>query len=214
MSKGLGRKRVADSRDGNYLIRSILPKRISITSKYWYDNTPFLNQGSTSQCVAYSLTHWLYASPIIQGGLRPQELYQQAQKVDEWEGENYDGTSVRAGAKVLQDNGYIKEFRWAWDLQTLIDAVLTKGPVVVGTTWYEDMFYPKDGVVKVGGSAAGGHAWLITGVNTKTRLFRAKNSWGQSWGKNGRFWISFDDMDTLVKDYGEVLLAIENKKSP
>lgn len=216
-TNGLGRRRVADARDHNFLIKAVLPKSITKTSQYWFDNGWWGDQGYTSQCVGYSLAHFAEDGPVTQTGtapiIKPSFIYNEARKIDEWEGEDYDGTSVRAGAKVLQREGFISSFLWAWDLKTMIDAVLMKGPVVVGTTWYESMFYPDSkGLIKVGGNVAGGHAWVVNGVNTKTKLFRLKNSWGKSWGLNGRAFISFDDMDFLIKDYGEILLAVENKK--
>ena len=33
-------------------------------------------------------------------------LYHEAQKVDEWPGEDYDGTSVRAGLDILRKRGH------------------------------------------------------------------------------------------------------------
>ena len=57
------------------------------------------------------------------------------------------------------------------------------GPVVVGTYWYSSMFYPdRNGLIKINGGIAGGHAYVINGVDKTKKLFRIKNSWGQSWG--------------------------------
>lgn len=213
----LGRRRVADSRDENFLIKSILPNvPKSIKARYWNDSGWWGNQGFTSQCVGYSLAHYVEDGPITRQGkapiITPEYIYNEARKVDEWEGEDYEGTSVRAGCKILLREKLISSFRWAWDLQTMIDAVLMTGPVVVGTTWYEEMFYPNsDGLIKVGGDVAGGHAWIVNGVNIETRTFRMKNSWGRDWGNKGRATISFEDMDFLIKDYGEIALMTEIK---
>jgi hypothetical protein len=213
---GLGRLPSADERDKNFLMKTILPKRVSITSKYWDDRGWWGDQGSLPQCVGYSLAHWLENSPMTHKStppvVKPSFIYGEAQKVDEWPGEDYDGTSVRAGAKVLQGMGFIESYLWAFDLATMIDAVLTKGPVVVGTNWYESMFYPTNGLIKVSGGVAGGHAYLINGVNTNNKLFRIKNSWGQSWGINGRAYISFSDMERLIHEDGEVMLGVEINK--
>lgn len=129
-------------------------------------------------------------------------------------GNSYDGTSVRAGAKVLQTKGFIESYLWAWDVNTVIQAVLEKGPVVVGTEWTYDMFFPNidTAIIKPTGNSAGGHAYLINGVNTKKKLFRIKNSWGRVWGNKGHAYISFDDMDKLIRNQGEACLAIEIKK--
>jgi hypothetical protein len=219
IEKKLGRLYIPDDRDTKFQMKSMLPMaEPGVTYKYWWPSGWWGDQGYTPHCVAYSWTHWLAAGPITQkksreGGTAPFDttyLYNEAQKVDEWPGENYDGTSVRAGAKILQKEGYINGYLWAWDLQTTVQALLTAGPVVVGTWWYDGMFYPDDnGLIKISGNKAGGHAYLLDGVNINKQLIRIKNSWGRNWGKNGFAYISFDDMETLIFDQGESCLATE-----
>lgn len=218
----LGRLIKTDERDHKFLISSMLPKKLpGITYKYWWANGWWGNQELTPHCVAFSWAHWLASGPITQklsrvGGKSPYDttvLYNEAQKNDRWDGEDYDGTSVRAGAKMLQMAGYVDGYSWAWDLDTTINAVLTLGPVVVGTWWTYDMFYPNDNdLITATGSKVGGHAYLIDGINVKKKLFRIKNSWGRDWGRNGHAYISFDDMETLILDSGEVCLANEIEK--
>ena len=41
------------------------------------------------------------------------QLFGHSQKLDEWAGENYDGTSVRGAAKYLQKNKKIGNYYWA-----------------------------------------------------------------------------------------------------
>jgi hypothetical protein len=132
------------------------------------------------------------------------------QEVDEWEGSDYDGTSVRAGAKVMQARGYIGEYRWAHDLETTLEALTRVGPVVMGTNWYRSMFTPNSqGVVKAEGPIDGGHAWLLDGANRKQGMARGKNSWNRTWGKKGRFWIPFEVLEKLIIEDGEACLALE-----
>jgi len=215
----LSRIFIPDDRDMRFQISSLLPKQLpNIKYKYWWSSGWWGDQGSTPHCVAYSWIHWLASGPITQknkreGGIAPFDttyLYNEAQKVDAWEGENYDGTSVRAGAKILKNNGFIDQYNWAWDIQTTVNALLTLGPVVVGTWWTHDMLFPnKDGLITATGSKLGGHAYLLDGVNVDKKLLRIKNSWSREWGKKGFAYISFDDMDKLIKDNGEVCLATE-----
>lgn len=216
---GLGRILSPDIKDTKFLIRSALPAKASKRKyRYWNANGYWGDQGPTSQCVGYSWAHWVEDGPVTQPGkgpiVHPSYIYGIAQTMDEWEGEGYAGTSVRAGAKMLQKEGYIGEYLWAWDVDTLIQAVLEKGPVVVGTNWYFDMFYPdvETGLITASGSFQGGHAYVVNGVSLDKRLFRIKNSWGQGWGNNGHAWISFEDMSRLIREHGEVCLATEVKK--
>lgn len=214
--KGLGRHVAIDERDKNYPIESIIPKKIVATEKYWDDEEWWGNQGATPQCVGYAWAHWIEDGPVKHSGIPPiidpTTIYHEAQKIDEWEGEDYSGTSVRAGAKWLKSQDKISSYLWTSDVNTLVDAVLTKGPVVVGTSWYSNMFYPdSNGLIRIGGRLAGGHAYVINGVDKKKRLFRIKNSWGRDWGKGGNAFIGFADMFRLMRSYGEVCLAIEKE---
>lgn len=216
---GLGRIQVTDPNDKKFLMKALLSTAPSVrTSRYWSASGWWGDQAQTSQCVGYSWAHWVEDGPVTQTGkapiVPPLDIYTEAQKIDDFPGENYDGTTVRAGAKVLQDKGFIQSYTWAWDVDTVIQAILEKGPVVVGTNWYYDMFRPNidTAIIMVSGNLAGGHAYVLNGVNIKKKLIRIKNSWGRAWGDKGHAYISFDDMDKLIKSNGEACLAIEIKK--
>lgn len=219
LPKPLGRLVAFDINDMEHRMKSILPKKTAgVTQRYWNANGWWGHQGDLPHCVGYAWAHWLEDGPVTQLGTPPilhpsNEIYHAAQRIDEWPGEAYDGTSVRAGAKVLMAAGLIDSYNWAWDLDTMVHALLTAGPVVVGTNWYEEMFYPKNGVIKIGGAAVGGHAYVVNGVNTKTKTCRIKNSWGREWGNKGHVNISFANMERLIAEYGEVCLAIERKRA-
>lgn len=215
----LGRQYVADENDKKFLIsdhllKSIKPLAATITSRYWDDNIWWGDQGSTPQCVGYAWAHWIDDGPVYHSGahphIAPSVIYTNAQKLDEWPGENYDGTSVRGGVKYLKNVNVVSNYYWGYDINTLVATVLNLGPVVVGTNWYNAMFFPdKNGLIKIAGSLAGGHAYVINGVATTTKLFRIKNSWGKSWGQGGHAYISFSDMARLINEYGEICLATE-----
>lgn len=221
----LGRTYIEDERDKKYLINNHLNlliqsknnltnPRLKITSKYWDDNGWWGDQKNTPHCVGYSWAHWVDDGPIKHLGqkpfVNPTIIYENAQKLDQWPGENYSGTSVRGGVKYLQKIGRVKNYYWAYDVNTLITTVLNIGPVVVGTNWYKGMFYPdKNGLIKISGPIMGGHAYVINGVDIVKKQFRLKNSWGRKWGKSGSAFISFNDMSKLISEYGEICLATE-----
>lgn len=215
IGKGLGRLPSADEKDRLHLMSAVLPRRVELKTRYW---TPgiVLDQGSTSQCVAYSWTQFLQTSPTrtrlsLLGTDFMFRLYTEAKKNDEWPGEEYEGTSVRAGARILTEWNRLVEYVWAFDAETLKRFVLTRGPAVLGTDWYEEMFYPerhRDTLVAEG-DIAGGHAWLVLGYSESRKAFRMINSWGKTWGQNGRAWVPFATMEQLVAQQGEACSAIE-----
>lgn len=91
-----------------------------------------------------------------------------------------------------------------------MDSVLEIGPVVVVTLWFRDMFFPNsDGLVRATGEKAGGHAYVINGVNRDKGYIRCKNSWDREWGKKGYFFLPIDDMNRLLQMDGECCVPIE-----
>jgi hypothetical protein len=222
MEEKFGRIYSFDARDNKYLIASSPFYSTSKTKRiqYWDDEQWWGDQGRTSECVAYSWIHWLEDGPVYQPAspqpiLNPNTVYKAAQKIDEWPGENYNGTSIRAGAKILQQEGFIQNYYWTRDVNVLANTILNTGPVVVGTYWYSNMMRPnlRTGLMSATGRILGAHAYVINGVDLNRRLFRIKNSWGRKWGLNGRAFISFTDMSRLMRMQGEVCLAIEKIKT-
>jgi phage terminase large subunit GpA-like protein len=87
---------------------------------------------------------------------------------------------------------------------------LEVGPVEVGFNWYATMFdVPASGVLSVSGAIAGGHAFVLNGVNIARGLIRLKNSWSRRWGLNGRAWLRIEDVERLLGEDGEACLATE-----
>ena len=214
---GLGRFAAKDPRDQNHTFGALLKRRAGKpTSKTWRTSRPALDQGQTSRCVAFSWTQFLGAQPIqTRAKVRTEdalnELYHQAQVLDEWPGEDYNGTSVRGGAKALQAAGHLSEYVWGTTLDDLRAFVSQRGPVVIGSDWYEEMFYPEkhDGYLVPEGANAGGHAWLIYGYDAKKDEFRMLNSWGPNWGVKGTAKIRAADMQKLLDTNAEMCSAIE-----
>lgn len=173
------------------------------------------DQGSTPQCVAYAWLGFLHDSPTTYSKppiplIPPKKLYQAAQAMDEWPGEDYEGSSVRGGIKALISLGYKVEYRWATTLNQCVQTILESGPMVVGTDWYEGMNEPnRKGFVSPIGEVLGGHAYVLSGVNTSQEFFRIQNSWGRTWGNNGCAKISFFDFRKLLADQGEACIAME-----
>jgi len=169
-----------------------------------------MNQETSPACVGYAAYHWLDAEPIRQRPMHPNGIYELAKNYDEWEGTQYDGTSIRGAMKVLKLTGHAKEYRFTTNAQTAAHWILEKGPVILGANWYFGMMQTdSSGFVHAHGSLMGGHAVTVFGVNLKDGFFFARNSWGAKWGDVGDFRISISDFQKLLNEDGEVCTATE-----
>lgn len=210
-----GRHHIPDPRDRRFRMAPRRGFRLPDRGfRYWADHRWMGDQKDTPHCVGFSWAHWLHCAPFRQW-LHPVGIYRLAQLHDEWAGNDYEGTSVRGGAKALAQLGFIGAYHWASSAREVALALQDEGPVVVGTDWTDGMSIPdSDGTIRPEGNSLGGHAYLLTGVNFTRKLFRVKNSWGAAWGRRGRAWISFDDFDRLLAKGGEACIGRELEARP
>ncbi|REK56952.1 MAG: hypothetical protein DWQ49_09600 [Bacteroidetes bacterium] len=198
-----------DDRDDAYLLET--PKGFHFTKKSkFYKSGPILDQGTSSACVGFACAQFLKSFPK-ENDANPFEIYSLAQELDEFAGKEprYYGTSIRGGMKALFQMGFIKEYLWAKDVYSIRSFVVDRGPIVVGTHWYDRMSKLQNGFARIEGERKGGHAYLISGVSVEQQAFRCINSWGSKWGENGRFWVSFSDMRILLDEGGVACSPIE-----
>lgn len=215
-----GRVPFWDDRSDAYRIRAVMPSVSAITEarerryRYWWPRGHLEDQGATPHCTAAALLHWREDGPITTKGpasIRRADLYARIQAQDRAEGRWFaEGATSLAMAKVARALGWCGEFRWGRSLDELIAAVLTAGPVLVGTWWTTGMHEPDaHGMLRYAGAQLGGHEYLVNGVSLDREVFRIKNSWGVEWSHNGMAWIPFADMERLIADDGDVLLVRE-----
>ncbi|HEX6021518.1 MAG TPA: hypothetical protein VFZ00_05945 [Solirubrobacter sp.] len=97
----------------------------------------FYNQGSEGACVGFGISR--LASQLNRKLYDGFWLYHEAKKVDEWPGDDYDGTSVRAGLDILRKRGHrvvengrvlpesihegIVRNRWARSIDDILDTL-------------------------------------------------------------------------------------------
>lgn len=210
-----------DERSRAYSIGEIrtTPKLRSYT---WRCNDWF-DQGKEGACVGFALGHELAARPAEVKGLGydflVEDVYWEAQKTDPWEGGAYPGavpvyhgTSVLAGVKRIKELGYIKEYRWAFNIDDVLYGIGHNGPAVLGIPWYYDMYFPDGkGFIKPTGQLVGGHAILARAINVKKGYVTLRNSWGKGWGKDGDCYITFEDLETLLNQRGECCFLMRRK---
>lgn len=215
---GMGRLVAVDERDRMYPLRTAITE--SPTRDYFYHRTgPILDQSTTGTCVGHAWRQWLSSGLIMtRSGPDAFTIYRESCQRDVWtENDNGDlqfGTSIRAGAKTLQERGHISEYRWTRNAGEMLDwLLLGKGVLVVGSLWYRGMSEPdRNGVLHLTGPIDGGHAYIVTGGNRTRGLLRIANSWSEQWGQRGRAWITVEDMQKLLDSEGECCTATEIKK--
>lgn len=209
-----------DERSRNFPVRALLASSVRRRNKTWKTANP-TDQGREGACVGHGWTTEALSTPIrvdlnrlkAQTPRIPDEfaqfVYKAAQKIDPWEGEDYSGTSVLAGVKVLQSLGLVKEYRWCFSTDDVVDTVLSKGPVVLGIKWFSGMYSAPDGVLSVSGNVVGGHCITAVGYRVASPKLNGEdgvllqNSWGADWGVNGQALIRLSELDRLLQDQGE-----------
>lgn len=177
-----------------------------------------LDQGNEGACVGFGFEGELLARPLIVRPADPEgdarSIYHDARLVDEWVGEDYEGTSVLAGAKVLVSRGHITGYRWAKTVSELALAVGYLGPAVIGVDWHTGMDQADSaGFIHVDGPVRGGHCLLVYSVAIVTRkrvvpYFGLRNSWGDP----AMLKVSFDDMAKLLAEFGEACIPTGRRR--
>lgn len=236
--QSFGRRHVVDTRDLNYPMRLLLdplqanyfPHGLAPGTRH-YRTGPIWEQGHTGTCVEHGWRAKASAAPIMQAVPLPHyDLYRKIVLVDEFPDNDSEatapddqlqaGTSVRAGAKVLQTMGMVKNYVWAGSVEDIRAWHLAGfGGVVLGTSWQADMMNTDtQGFVSATGSVVGGHCYASCGWNDRVKhngrtvpALRCQNSWGAEWGQAGFFWIEQDDLVKLMQDSGEACAAVELK---
>jgi hypothetical protein len=132
------------------------------------------------------------------------------------------GTNAWYACRVLMERGTISAYHWITTPEEMKNTVLAVGSVAVGTDWFNSMFEPvsqySNRYIKVnpGSGLAGGHEYLINGVNLNPSsgppFYRVKNSWGRGWGKDGTARIAVADLhDLLFNRGGDAVIVSEVK---
>lgn len=212
MARGFGRIQSSyDNRDYNLL--SFIPygeMRKMNFEKAWDFPTESLDQGDTPHCVGFSMAAFGINLPVFTPYTNEagHKFYYQCKDLD-GKPKSEEGSTIRTASKLLKQEGIIEAYAFATNIAVMKWWVLNRGPLIVGTIWTEEMITPgPDNILKTGGAVAGGHAYLINEWR-KDNYIGIQNSWGSTWGCNGKAYIHVMDFEKLFAYDGEAMTAVE-----
>ena len=178
-------------------------------------SAPVLDQGESNSCTGHALAQCINTDPFANcrnaylNSRIAFDLYSLATRLDPFKGQfppEDTGSSGLAVAKAGVRRGYLRGYGHAFGFKGFCRVLQTQ-PVLVGTAWYSGMNTPAaDGRVSPSGDPEGGHEYLALGIDYERKRLTFLNSWGPSWGKNGRFQMSFEDFAGLLADRGDVVV--------
>ena len=228
----MGRVYAPDSRDTLFRAGVMQPRRMGApivrraqriflppAKGQWRD------QGQEQSCTEHALTNKLCGWPIPRKladlPWKQHELYHEAQKIDEWPGEepDYYGTSGRAICRAARAHGLVSEWWNAYTMDEVLDLLLADttdwahaGPVIIGTNWYDSMFEQQHNgqvIITPNAKVVGGHETCIHGANLKKETLYLINSWATM----RLFRMSFATFERLLNEDGDVIFPVEVPKS-
>lgn len=214
-----------DERSKGYPIRMLLPDKPIRSYSWQYVQ---LDQGNEGACTGFSVTTEAAArpDPVFGDPVRKppkaadvdaiaREVYERAKQLDEFPGEDYEGSTVLAATKAAVERGWYTEYRWALGpgpdaaADDVCRAIAFHGPVCLGTVWKSGMWKADaNGYLHATGTNEGGHAWCVTKYSKVRDAIWTPNSWGGA----GQGWITRKDLTTLLAEDGEAVILVRHKR--
>jgi hypothetical protein len=187
----------------------------SVTHRLW---GPVLDQYKVGACTTHALAHALNSSPLHVAGrplLRGPDalrLYGITTGLDPYEGTyppDDTGSDGNSACKAARQEGLLAGWEHAFTLEQALSA-LVRQAVIVGTVWTGGMDEPDSaGFLRPKtGRYRGGHEYALIGLDVKRRTVTMVNSWSSRWGANGRARITWDDLEWLLGQEGDLTVPL------
>ena len=185
------------------------PPPVPVDHSPWADGEQ-LDQGQTGHCVGFGWAQWGNTLPVNDNfnDADGHSIYYECKVIDGEPGAE-NGSDVRSGAQAMKRRGRVDAYVFATTQADIEAWVQTKGPVVIGTNWYNDMFTPDaGGFVIPTGALAGGHCYILVDWDSSDVL-TFQNSWGASWGSDGYFKMFAGSFASLMSQQGDACAGLE-----
>ncbi len=188
-----------------------------LVSRAWKRHCAPFNQGGVGACTGNAMAGVLMTEPFFTPGRNLTEadalrLYELATRLDKIAGHyppEDTGSSGLAVAKAAHRSGYVKSYAHAFGLQHAL-AALGHGPVLLGIPWFAGFDTPRGphAELVIAGGVRGGHEVELLEIDIAARMVRGCNSWGAGWGDGGYFSLTFDTLDELLAQDGDVVCPV------
>jgi len=218
----LGAKRDRyDPRDYKLASHSLAAQASAVDRKMYTMVSPDfrIDQGNEGTCVGHGDTNMLMAGTSTHKSypdFQSEELaHQFARKLYfETTGDStyQQGAYPRDACAKLKDWGLIGSYWSVPQVDDVVTALLTFGPVGIAVPWYTSMFYGDNRLssdfgnywvkVNLDSDLAGFHWVAVTGIDMAPDsgappFLRIENSWGKGWGWNGTARLSVESFRRL-----------------
>ncbi len=202
-------------------------------------NLAILDQKSEGACTGFGLAAVInYLNQQRQEDdkqVSARMLYEMAKRHDEWEGEEYSGSSCRGAIKGWHHTGVAEDRLWKYvpgrPGHLTVEAAKNARDNTIGAYYrlehrisdfhcalnearvlycsakvHQGWGAPKEGVIAYSEEMTGGHAFAIVGYDE--RGFWVQNSWGEGWGEGGLAIWTYEDWQRNIQDAWVLRLAL------
>lgn len=191
-----------------------------LVSAMWERHCAPYDQGDLGSCTGNAMAGALMTGPLFEEGRLLAEadavsLYEAATRLDRIPGyypPDDTGSSGLAVAKAAKQRGWISAYHHAFGLSAALHA-LSKGPVIIGINWWSSFDSPEGDsaelVITSDAEIRGGHEIVLDRIDVESGFVGGTNSWGEGWGDDGRFVMTFGTFGSLLRQQGDVTVPVK-----